>query len=74
MQWVEVGGRRYSHVVDPRTGLGVTNRWMATVWAPDGATSDALSTALVVAGPRGVQKVSKYFPRAWAWVRKAPEA
>jgi thiamine biosynthesis lipoprotein len=72
-QWVEIGGRRYSHVVDPRTGLGLSNRWMATVFAPDGATADALSTAATVTGPRGVERLHGYFPGAKVWVRRAPE-
>jgi thiamine biosynthesis lipoprotein len=47
-QFVEVDGRRYSHVVDPRTGVGLTNGVLAWVIAPDGATADALATALTV--------------------------
>ena len=43
---------RYSHVVDPRTGMGVTGGATMTVIAADGATADALSTALFVLGPR----------------------
>lgn len=48
-QFVEIDGVRYSHVVDPRTGMGLTNRVTAYVIAPDGATADALATALSVA-------------------------
>jgi thiamine biosynthesis lipoprotein len=47
-QFVEVDGVRYSHVVDPRTGLGVTSRVQATVISPRGVVSDALATALCV--------------------------
>jgi len=47
-QFVEIGGVRYSHVVDPRTGLGLTNNITVHVIAPDGATADALATALTV--------------------------
>ena len=48
-QFVEIEGVRYSHVVDPRTGIGLTNHVSAYVIAPDGATADALATALTVA-------------------------
>jgi thiamine biosynthesis lipoprotein len=44
-QFVEIGGRRYSHIVSPRTGLGLTSRRQVTVLAPDAATADWLSTA-----------------------------
>jgi FAD:protein FMN transferase len=50
-QFVEIGGQHYSHVVDPRTGLALTSRVRVIVLAPDGATADALSTAIGVLGP-----------------------
>jgi len=57
-QFVELGGQRYSHIVDPKTGLGLTNRCSVTVIAPDGITADALATAVSVLGPeRGLKLV-----------------
>jgi thiamine biosynthesis lipoprotein len=50
-RFVEIDGTRYSHVVDPRTGLGLVGRVSVTVVAPDGATADALDTTVVVLGP-----------------------
>jgi thiamine biosynthesis lipoprotein len=50
-QFVEIDGVRYSHIVSPLTGLGLTNRIQATVVAPDATTSDALATASCVLGP-----------------------
>jgi len=50
-QAVEIDGRRYSHIVDPRTGLGVTGPTMVSVVAPDATTADALATAASVLGP-----------------------
>jgi thiamine biosynthesis lipoprotein len=47
-QFVEIGGVRYSHIVDPRTGLGVRDRMSTTVVAPDAITADALATAVSV--------------------------
>ncbi len=49
-QFVEIDGVRYSHIVDPRTGIGLTNRVQATVIAKDATTSDSLATALCVLG------------------------
>ena len=46
-----VGGVRYSHVVDPRTGVGVTSRQTAVVLAPRGLDSDPLATAGCVLPP-----------------------
>jgi thiamine biosynthesis lipoprotein len=46
----EVGGRRYSHILDPRTGLPVEGIAACTVIAPTCAESDAWATALFVYG------------------------
>jgi thiamine biosynthesis lipoprotein len=57
-RYVEIDGRRYSHIVDPKTGLGVVDRCSVTVIAPDGGTADGLDTAVYVLGPeRGLPLV-----------------
>lgn len=53
-QFVDIDGKRYSHIVDPRTGLGVTNRLQVTVIGRRGALTDPLATALCVIGPEDV--------------------
>ncbi len=50
-RYLEIGGVRYSHVLDPRTGLGVIGRRQATVIAPDGALADALASVACVLPP-----------------------
>lgn len=69
-QFVTFAGRRYSHIVDPATGLGLTDRVAATVIAPDGLTSDSLSTALCVLGRvRGEALVRRLYPGVRAFLR-----
>jgi len=46
-----IDGRRYSHVVDPRTGLGIDGPAAVTVIAPTAILADALATAANVLGP-----------------------
>jgi thiamine biosynthesis lipoprotein len=59
-QHLEIDGKRYSHVVDPRTGIGLLGRRAVTVIAPDSTTADALATAACVLGPeKGLQLVQK---------------
>jgi len=50
-QFFEVEGRRYGHVIDPRTGWPAAGVLSATVVTASGAFADALSTAFLVAGP-----------------------
>jgi len=50
-QHFEAEGRRYGHVLDPRTGWPAEGVRSATVVASDASISDALSTAFLVAGP-----------------------
>ncbi len=47
-QHVTIGGKRYSHICDPRTGLGLTTRRQVSVVADTGLITDSLSTALCV--------------------------
>jgi len=49
-QFVEIEGVRYSHIVDPRTGIGLTNHSLVTVIARDCIRADSWSTALSVLG------------------------
>lgn len=73
-QFVEIDGIRYSHVVDPRTGIGLTSRAAATVIAPKGVLSDALATSLSIMGRNdGLEFVRKYYPEATAYVRYLTE-
>jgi thiamine biosynthesis lipoprotein len=49
-QFVEIDKQRYSHIVDPKTGLGLTTRSSVTVIAPTGTAADGLATAASVLG------------------------
>lgn len=51
-RFVEIDGVRYSHIVDPRTGHGITNRCHVTVIAESGMKADALATTISVLGPK----------------------
>jgi thiamine biosynthesis lipoprotein len=61
-QFVEIDGVRYSHIIDPRTGLGVTDPTVARVIAEDAATADGLATALTILGQHAVPALSARFP------------
>ena len=68
-QFVIIGGKRYSHVVDPRTGWALTSRVQATIVAPDGLTSDPLSKVMTFLGTRQRARFLKAYPGTQTWVR-----
>jgi len=44
-------GRRYHHIIDPRTGYPADACRSVTVWAPDAFTADAIDDAVFILGP-----------------------
>ncbi|HUR47367.1 MAG TPA: FAD:protein FMN transferase [Candidatus Saccharimonadales bacterium] len=59
-QHVEIDGKRYSHIVDPRTGIGLTDHSLVTVIARDGMTADSLTKVVSVLGPeKGLNFIGK---------------
>lgn len=45
------GGKRYHHIIDPRTGFPATACRSVTVWARDAFTADAVDDAVFILGP-----------------------
>ena len=44
-------GKRYHHIIDPRTGYPATACRSVTVWAEDALTADAIDDAVFILGP-----------------------
>jgi thiamine biosynthesis lipoprotein len=61
-QYVEIGGERYAHIIDPRTGQPARLAASVTVIAPDCTTADALATAVSVLGPDAGIKLVEGLP------------
>lgn len=60
-QRLEIDGIRYSHILDPKTCVGMTNHALATVIARDCMTADMLATPLTILPPReGLGLAQKY--------------
>lgn len=69
VQYLEAEGKHYSHVIDPRTGQGVTSRHMCYVVAPTGLYSDPLATLGTIMSPKQYEVLlTKYFPQVQALV------
>lgn len=72
-QFVEIDGRRYSHILDPRTGLGLTERVSVTVVAPTGVESDSLASAVCVLGTEAGLKMIDALPETAVLIVHAGE-
>jgi FAD:protein FMN transferase len=60
-QGLDIDGKRYSHIIDPVTRMGLTSRITVTIVAPSGVEADGMSTAVSVLGrTRGVAFVKKH--------------
>ena len=68
-RFVVIDGVRYSHIVDPRTGLGLTNRALVAVVAPTGMAADALTKGVMIPGPERGMKLIEGLPGTHAWMR-----
>jgi len=58
-QFVKINGIRYSHIVDPKTGLGLKNQSNVTVIAPNGTVADSFASALSILGEKRGKRILK---------------
>jgi thiamine biosynthesis lipoprotein len=72
-QFVEFEGRRYSHIVDPKTGLGLVDHSSVTVIARNCTIADSYTKAVSVLGPERGLKLIDETPGAAAIVVRAPQ-
>jgi thiamine biosynthesis lipoprotein len=53
-----VGGKRFHHIIDPRTGYPATASRSVTIWAPNAFIADEIDDAVFILGPkRGLELV-----------------
>lgn len=70
-KWFASEGRRYGHVIDPRTGYPAGNALLSALVTASATDSDALSTALLTLGPEGLPVIGSLLPDARALVATA---
>jgi thiamine biosynthesis lipoprotein len=58
-QFVAKDGRRYGHILDPRTGRPAEGMLAVTVVAADATTTDAWDTPLFVLGPEAARRKAR---------------
>lgn len=67
-QHLVVSGKRYSHIIDPRTGWGIEGRRSVTVIARRGIEADSLATAVSVLDPASGMRLIEATPNASALI------
>ena len=67
-QYALIDGTRYSHLIDPRTGMALTDHSSVTVVGPDGLSTDGLSCAVAVLGPEKGLKLIENTPGLSAFI------
>ncbi|AMV39777.1 Thiamine biosynthesis lipoprotein ApbE precursor [Planctomyces sp. SH-PL62] len=73
-RFVIIDGRRYSHIINPRTGRPIEDRASVTVVAPDGTTADVLETTAYMLGPeKGLEFIDSIPGAAAVFTRETPE-
>ena len=65
-RYLDIGGKHYSHILNPSTGMPAEGLASATAIAPTGVESDALSTAFFVMGVEGVRAYCAAHPKVRA--------
>ena len=58
-RYKEFNGKRYAHIIDPKTGRGINQIVSATIIAENGTKADAAATAMIVAGKQNWHKTAK---------------
>jgi len=71
-QRLEIDGKRYSHIVDPRTGIGLTDHSLVSVIARDSITADSLTKVVSVLGPQQGLKFIESTPGAAVRIMREP--
>ncbi len=61
-KFFESRGKTFGHVLDPRNGAPVTGALLAAIALPSAMETDALSTALLVSGRAGLEKLARLRP------------
>jgi thiamine biosynthesis lipoprotein len=70
-QYLEANGKRYSHIVDPTTGIAITNELTVSVVAPSGLRADPLATAISVLGEKRGRALAARYPGVSVYIRSA---
>lgn len=61
-KYVEIDNVRYSHIINPKTGMPATGLTSVTIYGPSAEFANALSTSIMVLGAKKGKKLIKLYP------------
>ncbi|UPZ36721.1 FAD:protein FMN transferase [Sphingobacterium sp. PCS056] len=61
-KYAEIGNKRYTHIINPKTGYPATGLTSVTIYGPSAEFANALSTSIMVMGQKEGLKLAKKFP------------
>ena len=67
-QFTIIDGKRYSHIIDPKTGIGLPGRSSVTVIAPSSTTTDSVATAVSILDTKAGLKLVDSIPNAAVYI------
>jgi thiamine biosynthesis lipoprotein len=67
-QYAVIDGKRYSHIIDPHTGVPLTDHSSVTVIGRDGLSTDGVSSAVAILGPEKGLKLIESMPDVAAFI------
>lgn len=68
-----IEGKRFTHIINPKTGYPVENVAGVTIITPRGLHSDIFSTAVFISGPDMARKLNRLFPKTRILLVTEPE-
>lgn len=61
-KYAEIGGKRYAHIINPKTGYPATGLASVSIYGPSAEFANALSTSIMVLGKKEGLKLLRKFP------------
>lgn len=61
-KYAEINDKRYSHIINPMTGIPATGLISVTIYGPSAEFANALSTSIMVLGEVEGKKLAKKYP------------
>jgi len=71
-QHVLISGKRYSHIIDPKTGIALTDHSSVTVIAGSCSWTDGLTSGCSVLGPKAALEMIERLPGAALYIVRRP--